>query len=72
MEHQIRMGDESIRGKKKKHRRMKYLGCIYFDPRWVLKDLFDGIHLRQITSKGGCGMSIDIVDLQIDVNNPFN
>lgn len=39
------------------------LGCIYFDPRWVLKDLLDGIHLRQITSKGGCGMSIDIVDL---------
>ena len=49
----------------KKHRRIKYLGCIYFDPRWVLKDFFDGIHLCQITSKGGCGMTIDIVDLQI-------
>jgi hypothetical protein len=27
--------------------------------------LLDGIHLCQVTSKGGGGMSIDVIDLQV-------
>jgi hypothetical protein len=46
---------------------MNHLGCVYFDTSWILKDLLDGIHLCQITSKSGCGMSIDVIDLQIAI-----
>jgi hypothetical protein len=46
---------------------VKHLGCVYFDPGWILKDLLDGVHLCQVTSKSGCCMSIDVVDLQIAI-----